>query len=593
MKNYFPSFLLILMLLAGCAKTNELATPSENGDNTNDEVVQLLPRNLDKAVFHEGAQNWMIPQNDPYTLANFQATYDRLASGSSEQYLTRTETAEFTPSQKLIPTHYALRVFPKNEEEEWKIEMMEDVKVRYIPFDYVQLTEDEIERLPIAKTRSMEGNSPEVSDTAKFSESYRYSVTYTDLTTVEGHVPDQTFILPILYVVWPVDKPFPEDMEYEIDYPVFLPPYDTPSTRVAAGLSFDSLQTLEAEAISQALGILVPKQKMETRASAALGGYMQTRDNYLNTYVPMPRLRIKYELGSFIVETRTDEFGFYSIAIPYIPMGIQHVFYVLFQDPQGKWKITKENATTPFNGGYAINAGAPKPGMNNQDIHMIAGERQANEIHRAVSYLYGNHNPYFSLPSIPDGIRIIADSHSHPSWNGSFTSYASNSSGNPWITIYNNGNTNARVMGTVLHELGHFAHWSAYKSSFSGIHGLLKESYASYAGWYLGEAYYASQGWTKTSQSQDITGQARQGWKKTGSNHYSPLFVDLVDNYNQGTGRPAYPNDEARNVSPGRIFTIINHASSWTEFKQLIRQYNGSTQLEAYLADYDYWFANN
>ena len=85
------------------------------GAEVDEDIIQLPPRNLDEAVFHEGAQGWMVPQKDPYTLTNFQAAYENLMSGKSSQTLTRAQTDELAAAPELKPTHYAMRIFPKSE----------------------------------------------------------------------------------------------------------------------------------------------------------------------------------------------------------------------------------------------------------------------------------------------------------------------------------------------------------------------------------------------------------------------------------------------------------------------------------------------
>mgnify|MGYP007107567201 CR=1 FL=1 len=59
-----------------------------------------------------------------------------------------------------------------------------------------------------------------------------------------------TIILPVLYAVWPVEKTFPVEMDFEILYEVFLPKYITLGEN---GLSAEAIQILEQEAIALAL----------------------------------------------------------------------------------------------------------------------------------------------------------------------------------------------------------------------------------------------------------------------------------------------------------------------------------------------------
>ncbi len=73
------------------------------------------------------------------------------------------------------PTHYALKIYPKTEAEQREIEMMKDVQVAYIPFDYVQLTQQEVEQ--VAHTRSA---------ATTFAERSPYTVTYDNVESTDG-----------------------------------------------------------------------------------------------------------------------------------------------------------------------------------------------------------------------------------------------------------------------------------------------------------------------------------------------------------------------------------------------------------------------
>lgn len=124
------------------SEDNELAQPTEQPDETQQGIME------EEVVFHEGTESWIRHRNDPYTLENFQRAYDNLASGRSALSLTRSQTAEFSGTKQLTATHYSLKIYPKSEKEQWKIALMEDVQVSYVPLDYVQLSEEEIEALP-------------------------------------------------------------------------------------------------------------------------------------------------------------------------------------------------------------------------------------------------------------------------------------------------------------------------------------------------------------------------------------------------------------------------------------------------------------
>lgn len=119
-KNCF--FLALALLAAGCAQETEFAEPSTRRAET----PEIQTRSLGDAVYHEATDSWIVPQKDPYTLANFQAAYDNLAAQKSVQSLAVAQVKEFASARRLEATHYALKIFPRNEQEQWHIEMMDD-----------------------------------------------------------------------------------------------------------------------------------------------------------------------------------------------------------------------------------------------------------------------------------------------------------------------------------------------------------------------------------------------------------------------------------------------------------------------------------
>lgn len=592
MKKRFPKLLLALscMLLIsvwGC--TNEEFDPPVNSP---EERVQTPPKSLEDAVYHEATESWIVPQKDPYTLTNFQRAYDNLLSGRSSRALTRAQTAELSAAEPLQATHYSLKIYPKDEHEQWKVELMEDVKVAYIPFDHVQLTKAQVEELP-ATTRSAAIVYPEKNE---------HLLVYDDLETIEGPVAPQTHILPILYVVWPCDKPLPQGLDYEIDYEVFLPPRDSDGTRSSAStLSETSLQLIEDEAISLALGIPAP-DRTATRGlvKRVFSGNIYMYDEYLDELLPLGNVKQRFQLGSAIWDVYTDhENGYFSITLA---VSDAASYTHIYQHP--KWKITTDSSTAPISD-YCGTVGDRWPPLSSSKDRLAMGVWLPDavcEINCAVDYYYNGY--HFILTSgYKEGIRIIASGKSNSSVNGSFYY----SLYNPvYIKIYNNGNSPNRVIGTVLHELGHSTHYVARSGfwKYNAVHKLVAESYASYVGWYLGRVYYQYRGWSEhdPTDGYDITlAQARQGWTKTNVGTlgpYSPLFVDLQDRYNQNYyQRNSYNYDPISDVPHSVIRAMAVECTDWASVKRKLQQYVGvyydQADLDAFVAPYDYWFANN
>lgn len=267
------------------------------------------------------------------------------------------------------------------------------------------------------------------------------------------------------------------------------------------------------------------------------------------------------------------------------------------------WHITTENSTATYS--MAFDIMLPGRATFPEDIQpneVPPGDRQANEIFRAAQYYYEGQSVFQKHNA--SSLRIIAHQNSNSIYNGVFN-YSKTYSFDPLITIYNNGNPSSRVIGSTLHEIGHFIHYEDTRSAaplhFEETAQLLAESGASFVGWFLGEAYYKSLRWSPSSAAQDITGQARQSWTKYDTK-YSPLFVDLSDNYNQRTNYLSVPTDDLYGLPLALIWSALIESKNWTQCRQILQSYVNifhpgssytSPELNAYIADYDYWFANN
>ena len=580
----------IVSIIVSC--TNDALTDTRIDDETKAVGISAQPeiktRSLEGAVYNEVMDVWMVPQKDPYTLKNFQKAYDKLAASSSEL----TTAAK----ERLKATHLALRIYPRNEDEQWRIEMMEDVAIKYIPFDYIQLTGQEVEKIVRVKS----------SVTAELAEKSPYTVSY-NAESIEGHLDEMTYQLPILYAVWPIEKPLPSEMDYKVDYEIFLP-------RAAKVQNTDLVKATEQIVASEILGLSVkglPQTMSQVKAMSSgpnlkLSGYLQVYDNVLRTNVPIVHLRVSNYVGSNYQWTVTDETGAFTIETNIPSSEANNIgwhterIYITYQDhgrnwqnspPSAKWKITTESSVTPIT--TSLNATFPV-GRNiilNGPLRLTlpTDNRQLNEIHRAVNYFYYANTSFipanvFSPSSSLPEIRIKAYSTNKENANGSF--YPAGTS--PYIEIFNNNNTNLEVIGTTLHELGHFVHYWDDRSRFGRTHNLLIESFASYVGWYSGLQYYLSHGWINNNN----TSQQRQGWRRENNSVYTPLFVDLTDDFNQGI------DDNIRNVPPSLVWSIIKSSTNWTECEQAIQSkvgttYCTTTQRDAYLANYVFWFSRN
>ncbi|MDE5731068.1 MAG: hypothetical protein K2H81_06095, partial [Alistipes sp.] len=145
---HFKIFYVSLVILSSCSEFDA-------DYNKNIPIVSkpISSFHYDNIVYYPETNSYIAPQNDPYTIENFQKAYNKLINGHSEHILPRSQINEFSEMPKLKATHYALKIFPKNEEEQWKVELTKDIKVSYIPFNYVQLSEEDMEKATLKKSQ--------------------------------------------------------------------------------------------------------------------------------------------------------------------------------------------------------------------------------------------------------------------------------------------------------------------------------------------------------------------------------------------------------------------------------------------------------
>jgi len=577
MKTYLT--VRLRMMLAGSLLIG-LWSCFHQQDDVSPPPEQIPPSlSLEEAVYHEGVGAWIVPRQDPYALENFQRAQDNLLAAGL-----LAGSGGLSGTRSLEATHYALRIFPRNEDEQWEIELMEDVEVSYIPFDYAGLTEQQAQELEQTASRA--------SGRPVFTDASPHVVTYDE---VQQTVDDQAEVsvshaMPILYAVWPVDKPLPEDKDYEMDYEVFLP-FGSAPTRGAAPDEAD-LRLLEREAIWLALGDSAPQAVATTRGDdVVLSGEFEMWEVLRELWIPIPRIKVKFHLGSNIVETDADENGYFCITAGSIPVGAS--WDIVFQS--SKWKITRENSTIPKN--FFQGDVFQDTFWSDTTTHIRTTVQAVDAtIINALNYFYHvNHN--ITKWEEPDGIRIIAHNETNPGYNGLFTYTGSNSC---YITIYRNNTIDRNLLtGTVLHEMGHFVHFKE-RGGYAGmkiVDRFLQESFASYVGWYLTEKYYEDLGYVK-SPARDISGQGRQLWRRTATGatgNYSPLFVDLDDSFDQGSYHgSAYNRDEIKGSHYLTIMKIARESTDWASCKSILlgdsAAFTGQN-LDAFLAPYEFWFS--
>lgn len=550
-KHYFnPSIISALIAIFGLAScSNDKLSISESRE--------LLHQASEDIVFYNSDYDIVLKyQADPYTLDNFQKAYDILAE--DEDFVkTRGLDDFFVKGNNLTPTDYALKIYPRSLKEQSEIENMDDVSVAYFPFQYTDAGKE-------FGTNDFES--------IEFDENPHYELIDTVYSDHGEVIVNQKITLPVLYVVWPYNKPLPEEYDYEIDYSVFIPQH-LKATRASSDIEWTRI--LERKAMSLVFG---DQEKPRTRDIIIedpdslyyryIDGYFTTYDNQVMSNVGLENLQFRFQLGSLILTGYTLDDGYYTWSIE-IPDNAS--FYCTFGTT--KWKITQENSTVPISlylGTIPAIMG-DNPNYNPALNFNLSLSTPTLQIHRAVNYLYyGSHEIGVYNFSTPLRIKSMTTNNS---------TYAgvthSSSSIQPYIEIFNNDQSyNPSVIYTTFHELGHAMHHQAAGgfSNYSACTSFLKESYATYVGWHGCCQYYNSIGYNSS-----FSIFAMQYWTPTISNpEYSPLFIDLIDSYNQNNQSSAYLKDLISGFPHSIIRqTIMPTCRNFIDVKNVLDDYIG------------------
>ena len=440
-------------------------------------------------------------------------------------------------------THYAMTIHPKSVSEQRALERMEDIGISYIPFGY---------------TYSHQTNEITISNGT--TDKSAPAVGCCNPTT---GIEDS---LPILYVIWPKNKPIPSSLDYSIEYEVCLPNIEIDQ------MSPDELATA-----------------VNTKAPTIRLGRLRFQDSYMTSeLLPIQNIIIRFQYGSIIQNVYTSSSGYFTV-----PNNLHDSTTVSYVLQGSDWTITDGNSTVPtikYLGKLASLWGSSQ-------IKNFAVSGLHESAYRAANYLYTTSFGVANFPLFHD-ITIKIQSSASSAW-GEFY-YASNPA---YIKIYPHGAYgDQEIVSTTLHELGHAMQYTAKGaspsnySSYTSTEKVLRESFASYSGWYFGEKYYESIGWIKPYSSYHLNSNHRQYWTETDTTTvYTPFFVDLVDDYNQNSTSTIYLWDDLSDHPLSEIIYIAKATtleSAISRSKESIHapEYTSEEAFE-YTQQYRHWAA--
>lgn len=525
--KYFLTLLLLLLLFSGCAQMN-LEDPSVvKSVELGDTPITKVDSNS-SLYYHESTRLVLRAVSNPEFIP-----YD-------PNNIVRDSIAGF-----------ALKVTPRTVQQQKQLEKMEGIKVSYIPFGY--------EPVRMSKWINFNTLTKLPNETERIF--VKPSIGKANNMLVESLSNEEILIcLPSLYIEWPASKTLPEDIDYEIMYSI---------------------------------------KKLPDQHKGVYPSYyhlvFQTYDSVLNANVRLSNLKVRIsKSGSTLSEQLTDSKGYIKINANqalYESEPMTYSITAILSSP--KWTITRETSnTTPIH--TALGTLSQYYDVNNpvDTIYLtLSSQTTEFEIHRAIDYYRnGTHELSSTIISDENSLMIAAsDSTSLSGHAIEYWDYIVPNGAN--IVVYNHGLSNQELFGVIFHEIGHarkdYAEGTTYYSTDE--EKLIHESYASFVGYHLSRKYYIAKGYYLSTDNYEwFNIQHRQYWFGTGP--YTPLFVDLIDSYNQGDGYPLFVYDSISGVpilSVDRLGVFSDDISDFiSNIAPMVNVYFSQSQLDALLDKY-------
>ena len=330
---------------------------------------------------------------------------------------------------------------------------------------------------------------------------------------------DDRILCPI-YVLWPVSHPLPSDLQYDRLYEAYYTDSETEPNRY---------NPIEIDHIA---------------------GYLKSYDNRLGQFVPIKNVRLEYQDDLSITQIAyTDSTGYYYLpsADPDSPLVIS-----LMND---KFVIRDSLSTNVKQ--LSVIPSDYSPSIPGANYNIYLSTNFFLDIYKAAEYYFYGHNQLLDNVQKYDTTGETIDIHAintHDNidhYRGRFFP----ASGNPFIKIWNHDKNNysgasSIIFGTVNHELGHATHYASvgYDQFYETL-DMIVESFASFFGWYNVLQYYNSIIGSNHSVAHSICTQGRQDWTPDAGDPYTPIYVDLYDDYNQHNYNTAYNEDTISGIN--------------------------------------------
>ncbi|MEA3504595.1 MAG: hypothetical protein U9R32_05295 [Bacteroidota bacterium] len=272
-------------------------------------------------------------------------------------------------------------------------------------------------------------------------------------------------------------------------------------------------------------------------------GYIKVYDNIKNGYIPVEHAKVRARRWFIVKKDYTNSSGYFATGQFRRPVN----YSIKWEDSDydirnGTW-------------GQAYYNGPKQRSAWDLNISSDKSLRFAT-IHRAA---YRYHHKNIGGLKRPDVWGKLKYCYYHRNQNNN--EYAGINWGNwdftgifPDIRLFGKSNYNwidiNQLFSTAIHETGHASHielMNAGEIQFLQVSDIIIESWAESIEWYITKIEYNELGFPNYDNPNFYNYDNKQGWTSFNSHVYTPLFIDLVDNYNQSLKRGVQPSNKCPN----------------------------------------------
>ena len=502
-KNLFYLF-LVVFFLAACQKREE-TTPIENpntkvSNNTQDEGPMVLGKKLE----------------NPYSVKNMRIAYKRLMG--KKNYSVKTSA---TDENAVTTTHYYVRFLPKDTAEYDRLKTDTTLHLYQIPLDY-------------------------------------------EIISSGSNYQDTTGKPTWQYTAVKKGYQFDPNIQYEILEELYIPETVEATTTSALGSNKSNPNQFTIDLVNESMKLTnnlkdTLKSTNDIKTLYRPSGRIRVFDTRLNAYIPLVGVQIRGRRWFNFQRTYTDANGNYSLGYFGGNTNLS-IFYETNDFDVRSGTFGQAWLDGPHtNDPWSVDISG---GVQRFYAHVFRGARRYH--HGDIGGLNRPDKPYnikyaaYDKRGSSQGMNVMV----HIVW--------------PDISIWrykSNGEeySSDEIFSTAVHETAHSSHLTRMNSGliqYAQVSSKLIESWAVGVEWMITQKEYRERGITNYSGPEyDRTGtisypisRAYQYWNRNFNDpNYTPLYIDLIDDYNQASTGIGSITDNVRGYTLPQIEGFLKH----------------------------------